>query len=878
MSPDAAQLRFAVEFATFLVAVAGATIVLLRPQLVGAKNRSRILLALGFAGIAAAAFLHGSLLTGTREAAVICLRGAGILLLGVGTLNWGEDRVARRSLWIALVLMAVAEAVSVIGSAGAADWTRGAAALALGTVLITSARRSVPARIAVSAVATLLVVVLAVSLALSFVIASNVQNEALRRVSSRASAEAEEVQNISPQDAVNSAKLVALTIQGRPADFLVNLSNKPTADASVAKNLKDFVDNGLLSATGPLLYATEKRRVIAALGLDAPGVDALVGSRAVTKLLAEQSNSEVTINFESSIEVIDRRVLAVGAWMVRALAPEGNRPVGVVVASTDLGDEYLRSRSANDPAVTLALVDRDRPLASYGRPLGPGPVLQVARAALTGPGQATRISAGTFLAAQSVAAPDGTKVLAVVASLPTTVVDETRNSLFRNLFLVGLLTALMAFFVAVLVGERIGVGLRRLTLAAEAIQGGDLTVRTNVSSPDEVGVLGATFDSMAESIETLAAELRQSAEEEARVRSRLEAVVAGMGEALVAIDATGRITIFNAAAEELFGVRARDALGHPFDAVAAITTEDGTDLTARMAQPSTTPWSAAAVVVGEDTRVPVALSSGGLGRPGGPAVGGVYVLRDMRREREAERAKSELLSNISHELRTPLVPIKGYAELLLRRNVPPAKARESLEEIVEAADRLELVVQRLLDVAAQEATPLDVRREPVAVRPLLETVVNRWKGRVDSRHPITRRVSRDLPELTGDRRLLERCLDELLDNAVKFSPAGGAVSVTATMSSNGGSDGEASPSVQLSVRDHGIGIPDDLLDGIFEDFSQGDSSPTRQFGGLGLGLALVRRIVHAHGGDLVCETSPGEGSTFSIVLPVMPPPPKRRGR
>jgi PAS domain S-box-containing protein len=861
MSSGAVQLRFAVEFATFLVSVAGATIVLLRPQLMGANKRSRFLLALGFAGVAGASFLHGSLLTGTRELAVIGLRGAGIVLLALGTLNWGEDRVTRRSLWIALVLMALAEAATVTDSGATADWVRGAAALALGAVLITSARRSVPARIAVSAVATLLVVVLAVSVALSIVIANNVENEALRRVSSRASAEAEEVQTPSARDAENSAKLVALTIQGRTADFLVNLSNKPTPDPSIAKNLRDFVDNGLLSATGPLLYATEKRRVIAAIGFDSNGADALVGSRAVTQLLAEQADSK------TSIEVIDKRVLAVGAYVVRAAAPEGVRPVGLVVASTVLDEVYLRARSANDPAVTLALVDRDRPLATYGRPLGNGPVLRVARAALTGPRQSTEIAGGNFLAAQAVVAPDGSRVLAVVASLPTTVVDQTRNQLFRNLFLVGLLTALMAFFVAVLVGERIGLGLRRLTLAAEAIQGGDLTVRTNVSSPDEVGVLGATFDSMAESIETLAAELRQSAEEEARVRSRLEAVVAGMGEALVAIDAAGRITIFNAAAEELFGIRSRDALGHALDSVADIAAEDGSDLTPRIAQPSTTPWSAAAVVVREDTRIPVALSSGGLGRPGGPAVGGVYVLRDMRREREAERAKSELLSNISHELRTPLVPIKGYAELLLRRNVPAAKTRESLEEIVEAADRLELVVQRLLDVAAQTATPLDVRREPVPVRPLLESVVTRWKSRVDSRHPITRRISRNLPEVTGDRRLLERCLDELLDNAVKFSPAGGAVSVSATLSSNGGPEGGGTPSVELSVRDHGIGIPDDLLDGIFEDFSQGDSSPTRQFGGLGLGLALVRRIVAAHGGELVCETSPGEGSTFSIVLP-----------
>ena len=170
MSPEGAQLRFAVEFATFLVAVAGATIVALRPQLVGANRRSRLLLCLGFASIAAAAFLHGSLLTGTSEVAVVALRGSGIILLAVGTLGWGEARASRRALWVALVLMAVAEGASVSEADIVADWARGLGALGLGTVLITSARRSVPARIAVSTVATLLVVVLAVSLALSIVI------------------------------------------------------------------------------------------------------------------------------------------------------------------------------------------------------------------------------------------------------------------------------------------------------------------------------------------------------------------------------------------------------------------------------------------------------------------------------------------------------------------------------------------------------------------------------------------------------------------------------------------------------------------------------------------------------------------------------------
>ncbi|MDQ2826954.1 MAG: hypothetical protein M3Y04_08350, partial [Actinomycetota bacterium] len=241
MSPEAAQLRFAVEFATFLVAVAGSTIVLLRPQLVGSNHRSRFVLALGFLCVAAAAFLHGSLLTGAKEVPVIVLRGTGIVLLAVGTLGWGDDRTTRRSLWVALVLMAAAEAAAVSDATIAADWLRGASAVALGAVLITSARRSVPARIAVSAVASLLVVVLSVSVALSIVIAGNVEQEASRRVSTRALVEADAVRTTSARDAINSAKLVALTLQGGPADFLLGLSAHPRSDPSVAKDLGNFV-------------------------------------------------------------------------------------------------------------------------------------------------------------------------------------------------------------------------------------------------------------------------------------------------------------------------------------------------------------------------------------------------------------------------------------------------------------------------------------------------------------------------------------------------------------------------------------------------------------------------------------------------------------
>src|SRR5439155_8417845 len=130
---------------------------------------------------------------------------------------------------------------------------------------------------------------------------------------------------------------------------------------------------------------------------------------------------------------------------------------------------------------------------------------------------------------------------------------------------------------------------------------------------DEVGVLSDTFDSMATSIESLADELRQAAEDEAQLRNRLEAVVAGMGEALIAVDGNGRLTTFNRAAEELVGKPASAALGRPVDKVVKLRAEDGTDISARLRQPTGTPWNESGHVVQRGgTEVPVALSAGSL--------------------------------------------------------------------------------------------------------------------------------------------------------------------------------------------------------------------------------------------------------------------------
>ncbi|MEO6120861.1 MAG: ATP-binding protein, partial [Acidimicrobiales bacterium] len=451
---------------------------------------------------------------------------------------------------------------------------------------------------------------------------------------------------------------------------------------------------------------------------------------------------------------------------------------------------------------------------------------------------------------------DGSSSVALVASYPTSLVADTRDELFKILFLIALGGTVLALGLASLVGARIGARLRLLTEAAGALRRGEAVPRIGIESDDEVGVLSTTFDAMARAVADKTAA-------ESALRSRLEAVFKGMGEAMVALDAGGQVTVFNPAAEALLGIGAVEAVGRPVEEVVRLSDERGRSLADELRSPQR--WTGRGFVEVGGVAVPVAVSVGTLDMEGVDRAGSV-VLRDLRAEEQVERMKTQILNRTSHEFRHPLTPIMAYGKMLAREPVAPETVRKWGAEIARAGDELFRIVLMMEFFSQRMGGRLHLQRERVDPGVLVDDVVKRWRSRLDRPRAITRQVNRRLPAVYLDRTQISRCLDELVDNAAKFSPRGVRIVVGAEAGPGG--------SVILSVTDTGIGMTETEKSEAFVRFGQADASDTREYGGLGLGLAFVQEVVQAHGGTTSCESAPGSGSKILMKLPAVP----REGR
>jgi signal transduction histidine kinase len=232
-----------------------------------------------------------------------------------------------------------------------------------------------------------------------------------------------------------------------------------------------------------------------------------------------------------------------------------------------------------------------------------------------------------------------------------------------------------------------------------------------------------------------------------------------------------------------------------------------------------------------------------------------------------DRMKSDFLNSISHELRTPLAPILGYSDILLSGSMgllPPNCVR-AVQAISTSAKRLLSLVESLLLFVRLDEGEMALNREPVDLPPLVALVMEPFQVKaVERKLSLANEVAGGVPAVMADRQELIMALTHLVDNATKFTLAGGRVTVRARPVA--AEDG--SMLVEIAVQDTGIGIPAELHAKIFERFYQVDSSTTRQFGGVGIGLAAVKQIVEAHGSRVLVESEPGKGSTFRFHLPV----------
>jgi PAS domain S-box-containing protein len=345
----------------------------------------------------------------------------------------------------------------------------------------------------------------------------------------------------------------------------------------------------------------------------------------------------------------------------------------------------------------------------------------------------------------------------------------------------------------------------------------------------------------------------------------LEAVIRNSADGILILDRECRVLGFNQAMTRLTGYRVGEALGKTCQQVMPLISQKGDDYCSLICPlmhsgTSERPPVMEAILTNRDGHsVPVELTYAVIREEDGAPLGGVISARDIRARKEAEELQSTFLSVISHELQTPIAIIKGYADLLSEPDqaLPPDTMRQKMATIGAEADRLSKMVENLLYASRIQAGGLKLQLEPVALALMAQHVVQRL-GTLSPIHTVRALVPSDLPPVLADYERLEEVLVNLVENAIKYSPKGGQVEITARTTSD---------EVIVSVTDEGIGVAEKDRDRLFERFSRLDSRLVRQMKGTGLGLFICKSIVEAHGGRIWAEPASGSGSRFSFSLP-----------
>jgi two-component system phosphate regulon sensor histidine kinase PhoR len=431
-------------------------------------------------------------------------------------------------------------------------------------------------------------------------------------------------------------------------------------------------------------------------------------------------------------------------------------------------------------------------------------------------------------------------------ALPLQEVAKAKAALRQSLALALLLAGALATGLSLLLFQAVTRRLERLRAGAIRFGAGDFRSKLTMESDDELGELAAVMNTMAE-------RLQLQMESLAAQSHRLDTILRGMGEGLLVIDRDGTVRLFNPAFSALFALPEK-ALGRPlveisrhpslhatFRRILATRKEERVELTLPEGKVTTllTHW------------VPL-LEEGGL-------IGVVAVFHDISELKRLEGIRRDFVANVSHELRTPVTVIRGYAETLGSGLISsdPATATRFAAVIRTHAERLTALISDLLTLSQLEVQGASL----TLISTNLQERVHRSCALIEAQAEAKGIKLHCAPipavQVLADPPRLEQILFNLLDNAVKYTPAGGEVIISATL---------AEGTIEVSISDNGPGIPPAAQERIFERFYRVDAGRSRDDGGTGLGLAIVKHLVGQHGGTVRVANRPGGGSIFTITL------------
>jgi PAS domain S-box-containing protein len=455
----------------------------------------------------------------------------------------------------------------------------------------------------------------------------------------------------------------------------------------------------------------------------------------------------------------------------------------------------------------------------------------------------------------------------IIAGFPSVQIRTTIKYLILQNLMSGSFVILLGAFVSFFFAKTICDPILSLTKAAKIIADGDLTHRVTANTKDEVGELARTFNDMAVKLKKSHTNLEEKVEELAAEKELLSITLSGMSEGLIAVDIDKRIILFNTVAEELCGREFKEVEGKLVDDIFQLVNEQTKEplespITRALQSGETECGSENDVLLSKDSsECPVYTSAAPIREDKGGIIGVVMVFRDVSYEREIDRMKTDFVSSVSHELRTPLTSIKAYTDTILRDSSMPEETKSQfLVVISEETNRLAALIEDLLEVSRIASGTVKIERVFINIEAVIEKVLTAVKPLAEKKNiRLETKIPDGLPKLQADESKIESVVINLVNNAIKFTPEKGRVSIYIETANN---------EMLIRVSDTGMGMPKEALPKIFDRFYR-VHRPGKQIQGTGLGLSIVKKIVTVHDGRIEVESETDKGTSFTVFLPLV---------